>query len=482
MSATLKHYKSLQARTLGNPAMLWALLIVTLVYFCSGQALLAQDLYQERVILEGQDLPLDSLFRNQNNILYCPLDLLKERLSLSYQYNQGSKIVIVKTRDKTLKLQVGNTLAVINEAWKYMKAPAQDIDGRIIVPLMDVAEYLGAAATYRGFLPMAPEDGRRTPNSHMPPAEQKGTVRDAAEADDSPFRFPPSLEGPDETPATRQSQHSSSSMPQDYSRAGAQMEEVRDEPVMDSTPRHPRGRREKRRVVFRKPAPEKPREKSPWSMKGKVGIGVTLNAYQPDGEDIGSAVESHLLWGGRFSAGISNHWSLEALVEEWEDSHELTQYSNFPLPGNGKLTVQPFTLSLKCHFMKDSPFKPYLAIGATRFNVGFAFNDTVNTPYSGKETCWGPTIQAGGEYFVTRNFSMYSGFRYSWGEIGFDVKPLLRFAEVQLMIFTGAEALISGSTDRPINAAQGSVRARGARSGYLAAKTLSPLFEGFSFI
>lgn len=379
------------------------LIFIGIAVFCSPSPAgsIPRNRVSESVTLDGKEIPLEKLFRDENNFIFIGMKHLAEHLGLSVRYNESSGIMILENKAHTLKVQTDNNLAIVDEHWKYMKAPVQKVDGIVIGPLVELAEFLGSRAVYRGLVPA------------------ESAARDA-----ELFKFPP------EAPAGERG-----AMTPGAPAGSGRIDEIK-AVVYNGDSDHVYGAGRKARTAVFGSKSKKPRpERNPWSMKGKVGIGMSLGAFKPDGGDIGDYIESHLLWGGRFAGGISNHWSVEAIIEDWEDSRTDSFFNDFPFKGSGKLTFQPATFSLKCHFMKESPFKPYLGFGYTRFNVGFSFADNVNPSFSGKETCWGPTLQAGGEYFFSPHVSAYGGFRYQWARVGFDIKPILEFIEVRLNDF-----------------------------------------------
>lgn len=415
--------------------------ILTVACFCpAAAASLPKDLPSESVTLDGREIPLEKLFRDENNQIFIGLDHLAELLGLSARHSGPSGIVILENKAHSLKLQVDNNLAIIDERWKYMKAPVQKIDGTVIGPLMELASFLGSRAVYRGLVPVESASRQAELFKFPPeaPAGERGAMAPGAPAGSGSSEAPhPEGSRPSEDPGVATPPERAESQSAARGRTTADYQDAGKRTVAyngDSGHVYGSGRKSRTAAFGRKGA--RPRaEKNPWSMKGKVGMGFSLGAYRPNGGDIENYIESHLLWGGRFAGGISNHWSVEAIIEDWEDSRTDSFFNDFPFKGSGKLTVQPATFSLKCHFMKESPFKPYIGIGYSRFNVGFSFADNVNPSFSGKETCWGPSLQAGGEYFFSPHVSAYGGFRYHWARVGFDIKPILEFIEVRLHDF-----------------------------------------------
>lgn len=391
----------------------------------------------EVVMIEGKKISLDRLFRDEANILFIPLDLFCAETNASFRQNKLSKIIIVNSKDITIKLQLQNNLAVVNEKWNYMEAPVQSVENQIIVPLFNMAEYFGLKAEYKGFSPREKPRSNTDELFGFPPAQ--GT----------PAQRPSANETPVKSNSNKNIKSSSTEViqgkPGDYRESRPSYKKNAVLPPDNYQPRQSRAyqgsdydenRQDKRQKFFVSRNKRKRKKSRPeWSMKGKIGLGLSMGAYRPDGGDLENDIESHLIWGAKASLGISNHWSLEALIEDWEDSADNQIYSNFTIPGSGKLTIQPATFALKCRFLTDSRFKPYIGLGYTRFNVGFSFTDNTSVNYSEKETCWGPSVQMGGEYFINKHVSLSGDFRYHWARLGFDVASLSKFVEIRLHDF-----------------------------------------------
>jgi hypothetical protein len=409
----------------------------------------AQAYESERVLLEGKKLPLEKLFRDDSNTLFVPLDLFCSNTDTAFKINSLSKIIIITSKNINVKLQVQNNLAIVNEKWNYMKAPVQNVDNQIIVPLFDLAEYFGFKAEYRGFTPAEKDNTEKL--FGFPPSQDSPAV-EPADNSSGPGAFnkasdnagpeildntgPEILEGGPGDYRNSRPVYKNSGMPPDSYEA-RMMPDSRDQMIpasKDSVAVNTHSREDRRQKYFTRKRRKKP-ERPDWSMKGKVGLGLNLGGYRPDGGDLENDIESHLIWGGKFSLGISNHWSIETLFEDWEDSADNHRYAQLPLAGSGSLTIQPLTFSLKCRFMANSRFKPYLGLGYTRFNVGFSFTDNASVNYSEKDTCWGPSVMMGGEYFINRHVSLSGDFRYHWARIGFDITSLSNFIEVRMQDF-----------------------------------------------
>jgi outer membrane protein len=70
----------------------------------------------------------------------------------------------------------------------------------------------------------------------------------------------------------------------------------------------------------------------------------------------------------------------------------------------GKISVLPPTLTLQYHFTPQATFRPYVGAGVnyTRFySNGLSAG---GTPLSVKENSWGPALQVGADYMVTKDW------------------------------------------------------------------------------
>ncbi|MDP7421302.1 MAG: copper amine oxidase N-terminal domain-containing protein, partial [bacterium] len=122
---------------------------------------------QVAILLDDEEIPLDILFKNDEDILFIPLKTLCNRLSATYKYNPETKIILLAKDRDTIKLQIDNTLVIVNDEWKYLKSPVQRVGEEIIVPFEAVAGFLGSAVSFRTGVPEPPAPAD-APAEHAP--------------------------------------------------------------------------------------------------------------------------------------------------------------------------------------------------------------------------------------------------------------------------------------------------------------------------
>jgi outer membrane protein len=87
--------------------------------------------------------------------------------------------------------------------------------------------------------------------------------------------------------------------------------------------------------------------------------------------------------------------------------------------GIGSVELLPPSLLLQYHFdWEGNPFKPYIGVG---FNfTWFASSDLAvplfpgSLPLSISNTSWGPALQIGADYKLTKNWYLNADFKYIW--------------------------------------------------------------------
>jgi outer membrane protein len=81
----------------------------------------------------------------------------------------------------------------------------------------------------------------------------------------------------------------------------------------------------------------------------------------------------------------------------------------------GKVSVLPPTLTLQYHFTPQATFRPYVGAGLnyTRFYDN-ELNAGVNTPLSVKSNSFGPALQVGADYMITKSFFVNVDVKKLW--------------------------------------------------------------------
>ncbi len=95
------------------------------------------------VYVDGDGLDVDPGAYSENGRTMVPMRAIFEALHAQVQWDAPTKTVIGKTADKTVELQLDSKTATVNGKSVTLDAPAQQVDGRVMVPLRFVSESLG---------------------------------------------------------------------------------------------------------------------------------------------------------------------------------------------------------------------------------------------------------------------------------------------------------------------------------------------------
>lgn len=97
-----------------------------------------------KVLINNQPLivPVDPIIQDGRTLV--PLRAIFEALGVNVHWDQHTKIVTGIRDDKTIKLQIDNKMASINEKQVELDVPARNINGSTLVPVRFIAESLGA--------------------------------------------------------------------------------------------------------------------------------------------------------------------------------------------------------------------------------------------------------------------------------------------------------------------------------------------------
>ena len=100
------------------------------------------------VVVNGEFIKMDVKPLMDNNHLFVPIRALAS-LGLSYSFNSSTKITTVQNKDGDyLKISANSGTAIKNGKSIKMETPAQNKNGRILVPVRFVSESLGYKVQY----------------------------------------------------------------------------------------------------------------------------------------------------------------------------------------------------------------------------------------------------------------------------------------------------------------------------------------------
>lgn len=331
---------------------------------------------QPLIMLDGKEVSLDLLFKDEENRLFIPLKELCQMLKASYKYNPDSKIIIVNRDDRIIKLQVDNTLVIVNDEWKYLEAPVQQVGEDIIVPLKAIAEYLGGKLEYKAefqeLKPVQTEKKELSPAVSEEPAVQEMT----------PYEPPPALE-----------------------------------PLYEEEPD---------RSTFPKPQPttffssEAPAESS-YSIHRRVGLGAFCGYYRPDSwGTTGNPPDRKFLVGGNLRYGFSPSFAFDVGISHWSETKRGIFYRE-PVTGDNRLEIIDLSFDIIGYFLReDSRLKPFLGVGLSHYHYHLKYNNNAKS-FDKKDSSEGFNVIGGLEYFFTENFSLYNYVKYQRSDVTFSI-------------------------------------------------------------
>ncbi len=323
---------------------------------------------QVAIILDGEDVPLDLLFKNEEDLLFIPLKALCDRLGATYKYNPETKIVLLMKDRDTIKLQIDNTLAIVNDEWKYLKSPVQRVGEQIIVPFEAVAGFLGSKVSFRTSA-AAPAP----PASAAPPAP--------APAAPVTYEAPPPARVYEPEPE-----------PEFFT------------PSEDS--------------IFGDVTYAPMEEPSPFTVKHRFSLGFYADYYRPDGWNVnGRRLERKFGINGCMRYGLGSHWVFEFGMGHWSNSKD-DIYFGRGVQGTNRLELVPLNVDIYCYFMKDSRLKPFLGLGLTHYRVEHKYWNDNSERVETKDATTGFNVTGGLEYFFTPNFTMFNFIRYTHADLG----------------------------------------------------------------
>lgn len=137
-----------------------------------GQSGIAAPIVTEKsrnieIVVNGDFIKMDVQPVMNHNHLLIPIRSLSS-LGLSYSFNSSTKVTTVKNGDGDyLKISVNSKTAYKNEKPIQMEIPAQNKDGRVLVPIRFITESLGYTVQFesiRKFVFVNSKDYKSDPN------------------------------------------------------------------------------------------------------------------------------------------------------------------------------------------------------------------------------------------------------------------------------------------------------------------------------
>lgn len=101
-----------------------------------------------KVTIDGVALNMDVAPIMENDRVLVPLGFIAESLGGLVSWDDASRTVRIQTADRSISLPVGETTATVNGQSKTLDVPAQEVNGRTLVPVRFVSESLGADVSW----------------------------------------------------------------------------------------------------------------------------------------------------------------------------------------------------------------------------------------------------------------------------------------------------------------------------------------------
>jgi len=101
-----------------------------------------------KVTIDGVALNMDVAPIMENDRVLVPFRFIAESLGGLVSWDNASRTVRIQTADRNITLPVGKTTATVNGQAKTLDVPAQEVNGRTLVPVRFVSESLGADVSW----------------------------------------------------------------------------------------------------------------------------------------------------------------------------------------------------------------------------------------------------------------------------------------------------------------------------------------------
>jgi len=101
-----------------------------------------------KVTIDGVALNMDVAPIMENDRVLVPFRFIAESLGGLVSWDNASRTVRIQTADRSISLPVGQTTATVNGQAKTLDVPAQEVNGRTLVPVRFVSESLGADVSW----------------------------------------------------------------------------------------------------------------------------------------------------------------------------------------------------------------------------------------------------------------------------------------------------------------------------------------------
>lgn len=99
--------------------------------------------------VNGELLKTDVPVQTEKDYSLVPMRSLLTKLNASIEWDHKSQTVTAKLADKTIKIQVNNTVATVNGKGVKLDIPARLKQGRVFIPLRFVSEQLGSQVIWQ---------------------------------------------------------------------------------------------------------------------------------------------------------------------------------------------------------------------------------------------------------------------------------------------------------------------------------------------
>ena len=127
--------------------------------------------------------------RMLGNTMYVPLRFVTDYLGGGATWDNAKQTAVIKQGVKQMTLMVGETRAVVNGEGRALTAPIRLQEGRILLPVRDVANLLGAQVTYNassGAVFVTAPEGSREPMMRQGRAARNSTRPDSNPSSSGP--------------------------------------------------------------------------------------------------------------------------------------------------------------------------------------------------------------------------------------------------------------------------------------------------------
>ena len=122
-----------------------ALVVVVVLLLCSIPISASQPI---SVLVNGRPITMDIPPVIRDGRTLAPLRAIFEALGASVEWDDATRTITSRRKDRTIILQIDNPTARVNNAPIVLSVPPVVIGGRTMVPVRFIAESLGAVVTW----------------------------------------------------------------------------------------------------------------------------------------------------------------------------------------------------------------------------------------------------------------------------------------------------------------------------------------------